>query len=359
VTNVGFRATGLKRIVSLRPQFLRGCTKLATKYFIDGWVIVAAGLITAIASAAPPPIIDMHFHALPADSEGPPGSFICAPFDSMPIREAGATIEQYAAAFLNTAHCAHPLVSSKDDDALRADSIAALRRFNITAVTSGPPSYVKKWYADEPKRIIPAISFGMHDAPSIDSLRALHKAGLLEVMGEILIQYDGVAPNDSRFDPYWALAEELDIPVGIHMGPGPPGAAYLGLTKYRMSLTDPLLLEDVLIRHSKLRLYVMHAGWPMIDRMIALLYAHPQVYVDTGVIDYTQPHVEFHRYLRRLVEAGYGKRIMFGSDQMMWPDAVEAAIQGIQSANFLTAQQKREILYENAARFLQLGKARH
>ena len=50
-----------------------------------------------------------------------------------------------------------------------------------------------------------------------------------------------------RFEPYWALAEELDIPVGIHMGPGPPGAAYLGATKYRMSLTDPLLLEDVLI----------------------------------------------------------------------------------------------------------------
>lgn len=359
VANVGFLAAGLERIVFVTPSISRECSTLATKHFIDGCVIVASSLIAVIASAAQPPIIDMHLHALPADSEGPPGSFICAPFRSMPIREAGATVEQYAAAFLNTPHCAHPLVSSKDDNALRTDSIAALRRFNITAVTSGPASYVERWHADEPKRIIPAISFGMDDAPSIDSLRALHKAGLLEVMGEIGLQYDGVAPNDSRFEPYWALAEELDIPVGIHMGPGPPGAAYLGATKYRMSLTDPLLLEDVLIKHPKLRLYVMHAGWPMIDRMIALLYAHPQVYVDTGVIDYTQPRVEFHRYLRRLVEAGYGKRIMFGSDQMMWPDAIEAAIQGIQSANFLTAQQKRDVLYENAARFLQLGKARH
>jgi len=28
-----------------------------------------------------------------------------------------------------------------------------------------------------------------------------------------------------------------------------------------------------------LRLYVMHAGWPFLDKMKALLYEHPQVYV--------------------------------------------------------------------------------
>jgi hypothetical protein len=93
----------------------------------------------------------------------------------------------------------------------------------------------------------------------------------------------------------------------------------------------------------------------MADRMIGLLYAHPQVYVDTGVIDFTQPKAEFHRYLRRQVEAGYGKRIMFGSDQMMWPGAIERAIESIQSADFLTQQQKRDVLHDNAARFLRLS----
>ena len=60
------------------------------------------------------------------------------------------------------------------------------------------------------------------------------------------------------------------------------GAAYVGSPKYRMALSDPLLLEEVLVRHPKLRLYVMRAGWPMLDRMIGLLYAHPQVYVMSG-----------------------------------------------------------------------------
>ena len=57
---------------------------------------------------------------------------------------------------------------------------------------------------------------------------------------------------------------------------------------------------------------------------------------------------------RRLVEAGFGERIMFGSDQMQWPGAIEVAIEAVESAPFLTADQKRDIFYNNAVRFLRL-----
>jgi predicted TIM-barrel fold metal-dependent hydrolase len=60
----------------------------------------------------------------------------------------------------------------------------------------------------------------------------------------------------------------------------------------------------------------------MLDDMLAVMWTHPRVYVDVGVIDYALPRPEFHRYLRVLVEAGFGKRIMFGSDQMIWPGAM-------------------------------------
>jgi uncharacterized protein len=53
---------------------------------------------------------------------------------------------------------------------------------------------------------------------------------------------------------------------------------------------------------------------------------------------------------------------MFGSDQMIWPDAIGAAIEGIESADFLNGEQKRGIFYGNAARFLRLSEeeiARH
>ncbi|MGH9795590.1 MAG: amidohydrolase family protein, partial [Candidatus Acidiferrales bacterium] len=99
-------------------------------------------------------------------------------------------------------------------------------------------------------------------------------------------------------------------------------------------------------------IYVMHYGSPLLDEMTALLFSHPQVYVDIGGNNWTYPRKEFHRHLRRLVDAGFGKRILFGSDQIAWPQIIEIAIDSVESADFLTAEQKRDILCRNAARFL-------
>jgi len=155
-------------------------------------------------------------------------------------------------------------------------------------------------------------------------------------------------------EPYWALAEELDIPAGIHIGPGPPGVIYLGAREYRARLHSALTMEEVLVRQPRLRVYIMHAGFPMLDDLLAVLYAHPQVYVDVGVIVFTQSREAFYRYLRAIVEAGLGNRVMFGSDQMVWPGVIERAVAVINEAPFLTPEQKRDILYNNAARFLRL-----
>jgi hypothetical protein len=56
-----------------------------------------------------------------------------------------------------------------------------------------------------------------------------------------------------------------------------------------------------------------------------------------------------------MVEAGFEKRIMFGSDQMIWPGTIDKAIESVERAPFLTQSQKRDILYNNAARFLRLS----
>ncbi len=116
----------------------------------------------------------------------------------------------------------------------------------------------------------------------------------------------------------------------------------------------PPPLEEPLVRHPRLGLYVMHAGWPMIDDLLALMWAHSQVYVDTGIIICALPTAGFYRYLQRIVEAGFGKRVMFGSGQMVWPGAIERGIDIIKRAPFLSAEQTRDILYNNAARFLRL-----
>jgi predicted TIM-barrel fold metal-dependent hydrolase len=175
------------------------------------------------------------------------------------------------------------------------------------------------------------------------------------VLGEVMAQYEGVSPNDPRLEPYWALAEELDIPVAIHMGPGDPAGPY-GNSGYRASLGNPLLLEDVLVRHPRMRLYIMHAAYPMADELRALMFSHPQVYVDLGIIAFIEPRAAFYAFLKELVDAGFADRIMFGSDQMIWPGVIGPAIRSIEQAPFLSDKQKRDIFYNNAARFLRLPK---
>ena len=99
----------------------------------------------------------------------------------------------------------------------------------------------------------------------------------------------------------------------------------------------------------------MHAGYPLVDDLLALLFTHPQVYIEPSMAINVETRAAFYRFLRPIVEAGYGDRVMFGSDQVIWPGLIEAAIRSIEEAPFLSVEQKRDIVYNNAARFLRLS----
>lgn len=304
---------------------------------------------------SPEPIIDMHLHALPARFQGPPPTFICAPYSAWPSWDPATGGAAYGALVSKTPSCSNPLRSPDTDQQLMDKTLQILRDKNITGMASGPLATVEQWKKAGGELILPATWFFTKSGPSPDELRKLIQSKRVVAIAELQQQYEGMSLNDPAMEPYYALAEEMDVPVGIHMGPGPPGVAYFALPGYRMRLSSLLNLEDVLVRHPKLRVWAMHAGWPLLDEAVAALYAHPQLYVDLGVISFVLPRAEFYQYLQRLINAGFENRIMFGSDQMVWPEAIPIAIQGIEQAPFLNQQQKRDILYNNAARFLRLS----
>ncbi|MEP5765119.1 MAG: amidohydrolase family protein [Halieaceae bacterium] len=303
------------------------------------------------------PILDMHMHAYTADAQGPPPMAMCTPFSPMPAWDPGTP---YGPVFMETMKfappCDDPLWSSKSDEALLQQSIEMMERFTIVSgVLSGPPELVARWREAAPGRFIPGLGFNLERDPSMtpDVMRALVAAGSLDVLAEVTNQYSGIAPNDDRMEPYWALAEELDLPVGIHVGTGPPGFRYIS-GNMLAKLNSPLTIEPLLLRHPGLRIYLMHAGFPHLEDLLSLLYVHPQVYVDIAVISVTQSRPAFYRFLQGIVEGGFGNRVMFGSDQMVWPGLIERTIAVIEEAPFLTDEQKRDIFYNNAARFLRL-----
>lgn len=297
--------------------------------------ILASALLVAVSPvlatesvSSRPPIIDVHVHVYAQD----------------PRWDLGTPNPANGQEMTATNEKAHMLAT-----------LAEMERYNIVkAVVSNDYDVVLRWKAAAPDRVFCSHGFSYPEPPDLVFLRAEHEAGRLVSLGELGLQYEGVSPSDPRMEPWYTLAEELDVPIGIHMGPTKPGGIYDAYPKYRASLSDPLLLEEVLIRHPRLRVYVMHAGWPMLDHMMALMWAHPQVYVDTSVINWAVQREEFHSYLQRLVDAGFGRRIMFGSDQMVWPESIGMAIEGIESAEFLSEEEKRDILYNNAATFFRL-----
>jgi len=230
------------------------------------------------------------------------------------------------------------------------DEVAAMDESHVVkAFLSGSLEDVYSWTAAAPGRFIPSLLFPVFGFPNLDSLRAEYLAGRLHGMGEIRSQYAGIPPNSPNLEPYFALAEELDVPVLIHtLGAGGPSPTF------RLSAGRPLLLEEVLVRHPRLRIYLEGAGYPFLHDMIALMYQYPQIYADLSGITWRIPLEAFHEYLRGLVRAGYGERLMFGTDGPT-PSQLPRAVEAIESASFLTDEQKADIFYNNAARFLRLS----
>ena len=276
------------------------------------------------------PIIDVHLHAMPVGfglsiekliDEHPGSYYQPAVFDS--------------------------LRSELTDKDVLTKTLQHLKTYNVVrAITSGP--LLNQYVQADSQRIIPAF-FLIDLKTSVDSLRKWFVSGRYKVLGEVATQYIGLSPADPVLDPFYSLAEELNIPVGIHMGPGAPGNK-----NFKIKNGNPLLIEDVLLKHPNLKLWIMHAGYPMENELISMLSTYGNLYIDISALPWSESKTEFYRFLKRLVDAGFANRIMFGSDQNNWPELIAISIRNIENAPFMTKKQKRDIFYNNAARFFQI-----
>jgi predicted TIM-barrel fold metal-dependent hydrolase len=111
----------------------------------------------------------------------------------------------------------------------------------------------------------------------------------------------------------------------------------------------------MLVKYPELKVYVMHAGGFFPQNALMLMTMYPHVYVDISTLTWTpiagdmlEPFLTEAKR-RRLLE-----RVMFGSDQMRWPEAIALAIDRVNRLSFLTLEEKEDVFYDNAAKFLGL-----
>lgn len=89
-------------------------------------------------------------------------------------------------------------------------------------------------------------------------------------MGELTNHYYCISPSDSSLDPYYRLAVQYDIPVCVHLALANPGTVFKWSPNFKASLGNPLLLEDVLKKYPKIRVWIAHADHPYGQEMLAL-----------------------------------------------------------------------------------------
>ena len=287
--------------------------------------------IATLQSTAPyrGPIIDVHLHAYTRES-------LAQPLPNPATSEMSPT--------------------SPEEHMTRSLAIMKERNVVLGIVSGAALAAVEAWDKAAPDRIMKGISV---DDPtrflSPQDLDRLFREKRLDAFGEVAAQYAGYSPSDPAFDAYWAVAAKHGVPVGIHTGGAPPRTPYTCCPKFRLALGDPLLLEDVLVKYPELKVYVMHAGGFFPQNALMLMTMYPHVYVDISTLTWTpiagdllEPFLSEAKR-RRLLD-----RVMFGSDQMRWPEAIALAIDRVNRLSFLTVEEKKDIFYDNAAKFLGL-----
>ena len=107
-----------------------------------GFVVVAALWPSlTLAQTDPPPIIDMHLHALPVQMFETAGQTMCIGGIAFVTEDPGAALESAADAYT----CENTVTAARTDVELRAQTLDVMREHNIIGVASGPLSTVRTW----------------------------------------------------------------------------------------------------------------------------------------------------------------------------------------------------------------------
>lgn len=93
-------------------------------------------------------------------------------------------------------------------------------------------------------------------------------------------------------------------------------------------------------------------SFPYTEQATYMLFAHSNVYLDVAVVNWCIGQAGFHRLLRQVIDTVGPDKILFGSDQMNMPQMIPVGVSAIREAPFLSEEEKRKILGDNARKLL-------
>lgn len=157
----------------------------------------------------------------------------------------------------------------------------------------------------------------------------------------------GFDPSADEFDPLWSAIEELGVPIIVHTGQTGAGAGTPGGWGFRLSLSNPMLLDDVAARHPELQVIMAHPSVPWQDEALSIATHKLNTWID---LSGWSPKY-FSPALVRAARTYLKHKMLFGSDMpALTPDRW---LNDVQTLEF-PPEVHEMIVKQNAARLLGL-----
>ena len=198
----------------------------------------------------------------------------------------------------------------KNDKDMIEMMLATLKENNVVKViTTGSLTTIQDFQMADPERFIPSLGYPVGNNPLPDTasfIRYFHEKKF-SVFGELGLQYVGKTLEDPELEPYLAICERMGIPVALHTGMSFPNTTYTCCPKFRTYLGNPQLIEEVLVKHPKLKIQLMHLGFPWLQETKAIMNVYPQVYADIACMNWLDLFADFYSYLKSFIDGGLWK----------------------------------------------------
>ena len=117
-------------------------------------------------------------------------------------------------------------------------------------------------------------------------------------------------PSDPAYIPLFSAIEEAGLPILVHTGQTGAGASLPGGWGFRLSLSNPMLLDDVAARHPDLTVIMAHPSVPWQDEALSVATHKGNVWIDLS--GWSAKY--FPEALVRAARSYLNHKMLFGSD---------------------------------------------
>ncbi len=229
------------------------------------------------------------------------------------------------------------------------------------------------WVARHPDRFVPLAAVSLQH-PDLAAEELEHAVTQLGHRGASIGGHvDGSVPSGEKFDPFWAKADELDVPVFMH----PQNSRFFvdqshfeGRGNLANIIGNPLettmflsrmIFDGTFDRNPGLKIVTPHGGGYLpayygrtdvacdlgaecANKKRPIEYLRSQIFVDTLVFTEEQLH--------QLVEVMGASQVLYGTDTPYnWPDTLDMVL----DASRLSDPEKRAIVGDNLKRLLKIS----